>query len=140
MDKKCEEVVVKNFFIKNLHERVIYELSSSKKRKDALNRLCHDFKRTINEECMIEVPKNKSDYGEIVNVLKNLGTQDNCYAVSFNKEIDGKYLALTSALAGAVGFGMPSIILCIPNELAYFESEQEYGAPARYILKKKNKL
>ncbi|WP_167315842.1 hypothetical protein [Exiguobacterium artemiae] len=39
-------------------------------------------------------------------------------------------------LEHAVGFGFSSIISCIPGELAYFETEQSFGAPPRYLLKK----
>ena len=34
-----------------------------------------------------------------------------------------------------VGMGMPSIVICIPGRLAYFEAEQVYGPPPRFLLK-----
>jgi len=45
-------------------------------------------------------------------------------------------MPLLSALENVVGLGMPSIISCIPGKLAYFKSEQGYGPPPRYILKR----
>lgn len=47
--------------------------------------------------------------------------------------IDDKYLKLDEALNIAVGFGMPSLVVC-SLRLAYFEAEQVQGAPPRYIL------
>lgn len=41
MNKEMEQLIVKSFFEKNVQERVLHELLSSKKRDHALNRLCH---------------------------------------------------------------------------------------------------
>jgi len=134
MDKKYEEIIIKNFFSKRIQERVIYELASPKKRIDALSRLCHNYDNVLIHKYMIEIPKPNSDYIDIRDILKSYGAKDTCYAISFNKDIDGQYLPLKSALEKAVGLGMASIISCIPNQLLYFESEQSYGPPARFIL------
>lgn len=45
-------------------------------------------------------------------------------------------MALTSALEVAVGEGFPSIVSCISGKLAYFEAEQVYDSPPRFILKR----
>ena len=134
MDKDYEEKFVKTFFVKSLQERATYELLSSKKRQDALNRLCHNYKNTLNEKYFIKVES--SSYLEILSLLTKSGSGDNCYSISFNKDIDGKYLPLKTALEKSVGYGLPSIIVCTPDKLAYFEAEQESGAPPRFILKK----
>lgn len=136
MDKEYEGIIVKNFFVKRVQDRVLYELSSKKKRSSALDRLCHDYRYNLNERYLIQLPKPNSDYNEIVSLLNNYGAVDYCYAISFNKDIDGKHLPLIDALEKAVGFGMPSLISCIPNKLAYFEAEQLSGPPERFIIKK----
>jgi hypothetical protein len=136
MNGEYEEIIVKTFFTKRLQVRVMFELSSPKKRKEALNRLCHNYNKTLFENYMIEIPKPNSNHIEIASLLKKHGAGDSCYVISFNEEIDGKQLPLLTALEHAVGFGLPSIISCIPNELAYFESEQGYGSSSRYILKR----
>jgi len=136
MDKECEETLVRSFFIKSIQERFLFELSSPKKRKAAIGRLSHRYRDTMNEKYMIEIPKPNNDYKEIEKILKKYGAEDFCYSISLNTEIDEKRLLLINALEKAVGFGLPSIISCIPGKLAYFESEQEYGAPPRFILKK----
>lgn len=45
-------------------------------------------------------------------------------------------MSLFSTLHKAVGYGMLFIISRFPNKFLYFESEQTYGSPARFILKK----
>ncbi|SEN57276.1 hypothetical protein [Lihuaxuella thermophila] len=136
MDPKYEEIIVKNFFINRIRDRILYELSSPKRRIHALNRLCHNYKDTLDEKYLIEVPKPNSNYAEIVSLLKKYGAGNFCYAISFNKDIDGKHLPLSDALKKAVGYGLPSLLICIPDELGYFESEQEFGSPKRFIIKK----
>jgi hypothetical protein len=140
MDREYEKILVKNFIEKRLQERVTFELASEKKRLDALSRLCHSYMSSFVQKYMIEIPKPNSDFTLILNILKTYGANDICYAISFNKEIDGQQLPLKSALEKAVGSGMPSIISCLPDKLVYFESEQECGSPARYVLLKKLEL
>lgn len=136
MDKQLEEIIVKSFFNKRLQDRVLFELTSTKKRKDAIGRLSHNYMDVLNDKYMMEIPKPNNNSNEIVEFLKKYGAGNTCYVISYYGDIDGKHLPLSYALEKAVGFGMPSLILCIPNKLAYLECEQVYGSPPRYILKK----
>jgi len=140
MDKVLEEVIVRAFFAKEIRDRVMFELSSPKKRKDALSRLCHTYSSTLNAKYIIEIPKPNSNAAETAKLLKSKGAGEMCYSISFDEEIDGKYMPLIDALECAVGMGMPSLISCVPGELAYFEAEQEQGAPQRFILQRKSKV
>ncbi|SNT49388.1 hypothetical protein SAMN05444672_13344 [Bacillus sp. OK838] len=130
-----EKTIVKSFFTKRLQDRILFELSSAKKRKDALSRLCHSYRTTLREEYIIEIPKPNSDPADIAKLLKQNGAD--CYVISWDEDIDGKELPLLTALEKAVGMGMPSIISCIPNKLAYFEAEQEALPSPRFLLKRK---
>lgn len=136
MDKEYEELLVRNFFDENIRGRLIFELGSEKKRINALSRLCHNYDEIFIQKYAINITENYSGYSEIYDLLKSYGAKDDCYAISWNQAIDGQYLPLKSAIVNAAGLGMPSIISCIPDKLLYFESEQEYGRPARYIFKK----
>jgi hypothetical protein len=137
MNSNLEKIIVKTFFEKRIQERVLFELSAPNKRKDAIGRLNHHYKQTLNEKYMIEIPKPNSNYLHIETLLKKHGAGDNCYAVSWSDSLDGQELSLTTALEKAVGLGMPTLISSIPNKLIYFEAEQEFGSPPRYILMKK---
>lgn len=136
MNKDMEKLIVKAFFDKRVQERVLYELFTPQKRDLALHRLCHSYKKMLREKYMIEIPPPNSDPRDIYELLKINKTNEMCYSLSFNKNIDGKELPLQKALEQAVCFGFPSIISCLPGELAYFEAEQEYGSPPRYLLKR----
>jgi hypothetical protein len=135
MDNQLEEIIVKSFFVKRIRKRAIFELFSSQRRKDALSRLSNG-REVLIEKYMIEIPKPNSDPEYIASLLKSHGARKTCYVISWNEEIDGKYLPLETALNQAVGYGMPSLISCIPGKLAYLETEQCDGPPPRYILKR----
>lgn len=136
MDKEYEVILVKNFFNETIQDRLIYELCSEKKRINALSRLCHNYDELFIQKYTVNITKTYSDYTEIINLLKSYGAKNDCYAISWNQAIDGQYLPLKAALENTAGLGMPSIISCLPDKLLYFESEREYGSPARFILKK----
>lgn len=86
---------------------------------------------------MFEIPKPNSDPDEIEKLLKEQGAGNMCYVMpSFISDLDGKELPLTNALEQLIWSGMPFIISCIPDKLAYYQGEQSYGLPERFILKK----
>lgn len=134
MDSLCEQEVVRNFFVKNYQERVIFELNSNKKRRNVFSRLCHNYDKLLDNRYMEE--RSESNYLDIFRILKSYGASKSCYVLSYNSLIDGKYMELDKALHIAVGYGMPSLIVCESNQLAYFEAEQIQGAPPRYILRR----
>jgi hypothetical protein len=137
LNKEIEKIIVKSFFAKRIQDRVLFELSTAKKRKDALSRLCHTYRTTLKEDYMITIEKPNSDPAEIASLLKKNGAGDTCYVISWDEEMDGKELPLLTALENAVGMGMPSIVSCIPNKLAYFQAEQEVLPSPRFMLQRK---
>lgn len=127
-----EELLVKSFVKKVHRERLSFELS--KRRGDFLNRFCHESLKYLDSRFVVAIPKPNSNPAEILQLLKSHRAKDRCYALSMNDDIDGKFLALADALDVALGFGLPSILSCIPGQLAYLETEQIAGSPDRFIL------
>jgi len=70
MNAELEEIIIKAFFEKRVRERILFELASSKKRLDALGRLCHNYNTNLREQYMYEIPKPNSDKTEIAALLK----------------------------------------------------------------------
>ena len=135
MDKEKEKIIVKSFFEKRLQDRVLFELHSAKRRKDAIGRLCHMYRTTLREERMTAIPKPNSDPDELLALLKQHGARKTCYVISWDKDIDGQEMLLKDALNHVVGMGMPSILSCVPGKLAYYEAEQEVLPSPRFLLK-----
>ncbi|WP_066020162.1 MULTISPECIES: hypothetical protein [Clostridium] len=134
MDKEYEIDIVRAFFNKHCQERISYELASKNKRYNAIGRLCHDFQEVLKLNYMIKIEC--LDYKDVLKEMKYYGALKTCYVISYNKIVDGMCVKLDEALKNVVGYGMPSLVVCVPNKLAYFESEQLEGAPPRYILQK----
>lgn len=136
MDKEQERVLVQSFFVKRVQERVLNELFTPKKRDMALQRLDHRYLSMLKNDYLIEIKPPNSWPDDMYDLLKQYGAPDTCYCLSENELISGKTLPLREALEHAIGFGFASIISCTPGELAYFEAEQSFGPPPRYLLKK----
>jgi hypothetical protein len=136
MNREQEIAFVQAFVRQERRERTQFELLSEKKRGRFLSRLCHDYDGVLDTRYLEQIPYPNSNCKAILELLKQKGASAICYAVSANGEIDGKTLQLSNALEKAVGFGLPTILICTPGKLAYFEAEQTAGPPPRYLLRK----
>lgn len=131
----AEEAFVNTFVRKDRRERALFELGSESKRGKFLNRLCHDYAGVFNARYLRPVPQ-AGEGGSVLKLLRESGAAGTCHVISCNEAIDGKQLPLEDAVRAAVGFGLPSILVFAPDSLAYFEAEQEKGAPPRFLLVK----
>lgn len=137
IEKDIEIKFVQTFVLKNKRERSIYELHSKKKRREFFHKLCHDYNEIIDSRFMRKLDPPNSNSNDIRQILQKEGAGKSCYVLSHFEEIDGIRMPLSEALDNCVGGGMPSIVICSPKKLAYFEAEQEVGPPHRFILRMK---
>jgi hypothetical protein len=136
MNRETEEIIVKTFFIKGIQQRTLFELTSNKHRHSRIARIT-DPLDCFRKDFIFEVPKPNSDPEEIEKILKRQGAGKMCYVMtSIISDMDGKKLPLNEALENLIWCGMPFIISCIPDKLLYFQGEQSYGPPQRFILKR----
>lgn len=134
-NNSTETQFVETFVLKNKRERSIFELRSKRKRINFFNKLCHRYDEIFDARLMAAIPPPNSDSDAIYRLLVNEGAGRDCYLMSHYEELDGKTMLLAEALHSCVGCGMPSVVICDPIQLAYFEAEQEVGPPPRFILK-----
>jgi hypothetical protein len=130
-----EEAFVNNFVQKSRRERASFELGSESRRGRFLNRLCHDFAGVLDARYLQPLP-GAEDGISLRKRLEMLGAKRTCHVISCNEAVDGKEVLLGDALLAVIGYGLPSILICAPDSLAYFEAEQEKGAPPRFLLVK----
>jgi hypothetical protein len=135
--ENIENIFVETFIVKGKRERSLIELKSKEKRRNFFNKLCHRYQDLIDMRWSIKIPVPNSDSTTIYDRLLKNGAGNNCYVMSYFQELDQEKLPIKEALIQCIGRGMPSIIICTPNELAYFEAEQESGPPPRFMLIKK---
>jgi hypothetical protein len=135
--KEIEIAFVNTFVLKIKRERSIFELNSMKKRRDFFSKLCHTYNQIIDSRFMTKIDTPNSNPKGILQMLINEGAGVDCYLLSYFDNLDRRRMPLSEALDKCVGIGMPSIVICNPEKLAYFEAEQEAGSPPRYLLKMK---
>ncbi|MBV9926061.1 MAG: hypothetical protein JOZ96_13670 [Acidobacteria bacterium] len=132
-----EAAFVNAFVWKNKRERALFELDSAAKRWRFLNRICHDYVGVFDERFMQPFPDLGHNPEGVVGHLRQLGAGKTCQVISSNDDVDGKHVALEEAVAATLGFGFPSVLICAPESLAFFEAEQVQGPPPRFLLLKK---
>lgn len=136
MDRDRETDFIQAFVRRERRERAQFELFSPKKRGAFLNRLCHTFQDILDTRYLKPIPEPNSDYRALLRHLTQRHAPETCYVISTIAELDGQHVRLAEALEKVVGFGLPSIVICLPGILGYFEAEQENGSPPRYMLER----
>lgn len=136
MDQEQEAAFIQAFIQRERRARTEFELSSPKKRAAFLSRLCHTYENVLDTRYLQALDPNPSDSRTILSILRRLHAPESCYVISMKDEFDGQFVPLVEALDSLVGYGFPSILICIPNTLAYFEAEQSFGPPPRYLLRR----
>ena len=134
MDRITEEYFVKTFIVRQCRQRLLMEFASPKRRQTGLLRFCHDAASYI-IPATIFYRGNKLSKKEIEQTLRPHSERAMCYALSTNETIDGKFLPISQALDAALGFGMPSILVC--THAVLIECEQSYGPAEKLILVQK---
>jgi hypothetical protein len=136
MDCDQEAGFIQAFVRRERRERAHFELLSPKKRAAFLNRLCHTYQDILDTRYLKSIPAPNSDYRAILRHLTHKHAPATCYVISTLAELDGQRVRLADALEKVVGFGLPSIVICLPGTLGYFEAEQEVGPPPQYVLER----
>ena len=136
MNREQEITFIQSFVRRERRDRARFELLSEKKRGRFLSRLCHQYGDILDTRYLERIPQPNSDCTTILELMRQEGASTICYAISSNSELDGETLQRSEALEKAVEFGLPTILICTPGKLAYFEAEQEAGPPPRYLLKR----
>lgn len=131
MDIEIEKEIVNRFIQKNARQRVIFELSSPK-RRNQIGTLDTKF----DYSCINDVSKSVNSYKVIWKLFESYGakSEDDCYLLGLT---ESKIMPLEQALKENVFKGI-FLIYWIKGKIAFWEGER-YSAPPRYILKKDTK-
>ena len=126
------ETGVLKFILEPKRRRLAEQIANPKRRAKALRALAH--LRDLDPRFAERIPPAQQRPSEIAALLEQRGAPRDCYVISeFGSDIDGKTMPLREALDTIVGFGMGTLISCLPGRLAYFEGEE---AGERYILER----
>ena len=122
---ETEKEIVQNYIIKSKQERIEWELSHSKKRKDII---WHFHKPDIFKEASLHAV-DYMDKEAMKNYLHKLSGAENVYFIG--EDYIGKMLL--EQAAERANEGEICIIYC-GNGIRYYQGEQEKGAPPRFML------
>ena len=131
MNNKFELEFINNYITKNKRERILYELTSKKKRKNAIGRFCHNTLEYIDKTKIVYEGNTISVY-ELENLIKKYTKDKEGYLISWDSDIDGSILPIENALNEVIGKGMASIVVF--SNVILIETEQEQGAAIKYVL------
>jgi len=126
-----EEQFVRSFVVAKKRDRYFTLLQSTKGRPHLLSGFnhCHD----LDPRYATLIPSNQQSAASIESLLRRKGATDSCFVISTNRDIDGREMPLSDALAETVGVNMGTFISCVPGKLGYFEMED---LSHRYILQR----
>ncbi|QJE98595.1 hypothetical protein [Luteolibacter luteus] len=126
-----EDAFIRSFILTVRRERLRHELKKDRQR--FINRFCHNATELLDPRYLIEIPPPNSSPEDLRQLLLDKGASKRCYALAAHPDVEGTLVDLKTALETSVGSG-PTILSCVAGELAYLESEQEFGPPPRYLL------
>jgi hypothetical protein len=126
-----ETAFIKSFVLPDKQSRWLELLSKVKRRHIFLHRLADD--RDFDGKFKVELKPSQQNPEDVERILKQCGAPQTCHVISESSEVDGKDLPLRKAIEEVLGYGMGSVISCIPGQLAYYEGEMPSD---RFVLKK----
>lgn len=124
-----EEATVRAFILPQRRERYLGFLSNQRRRAKFTSELAH-FK-ALDPRYVVKIPPNQQNASSLAKLLTSKGASSRCWVISENSKLDAQEMELEAALRETIGYGMGTIISCIPGKLAYFEDEED-----RYILQR----
>lgn len=129
MNKSIEELFVKKFVVKDKRERVLYELSSAKKRGDRVYRLYNDLDRKYS---VFSGQFSEKTLPE--DVKKAIAKVTSCYVIADGVD-DGKILPFETAFKNLEQSAGLYIIFCAPD-IVIAKDEVIYGSPDQRVFYK----
>jgi hypothetical protein len=119
-----EEGFVRSFIEKNKQERTAMFLLQPKRRKEFLRSLAH-FRGLDMRYAKVIPPHVAHTAEEWSRLLRSKGAPERCWVISEDLSRDGREVLLEEAFKETLGYGMGTVISCIPGRLGYFEDEDE---------------
>ena len=126
-----EQAFVDAFVEPARRERAMFCLANPKKREGFTNKFDHHGTDVLIGKYLRNIEPSQQNPESIYAILRSLGAPSTCHVIS-NSKLDGSEIELLSALEQVVGYGMGTVISCVPGKLGYFEGEWK----ERYILER----
>lgn len=133
MDCSAESYFVKTYIRKERQERLLFQLTNSKKRYEGLDRFCHNSADLIDKR---KIVLKGDDLDRQKDFLKFADKNNKpCLIISPDSFIDGEVMNLKEAVAVAVN--LFEAVIIIGNGFALVFGEVEKGGREKYLLAEK---
>jgi hypothetical protein len=126
-----EEATIKAFIVRERRERFLELLPNPKHRHKITRSLAHPHPGWFDTRLVKSIPPPQNHAADIAKLLRTKGAGTSCWVISEDKRFDAREMDLETVLSAIVGYGMGTIVCCIPGKLAFVESED-----GRFILEK----
>ena len=126
-----EEATIRAFVVRARRDGFLELLPNPKKRSSITKSLAHPNLGWFDSRFVKAIPPAQSHAPLIAKLPRSKGTGEKCWAISEDVKLDGREVELDSILSEIVGYGMGTILCCVPGKLAFVESED-----GRFILQK----
>jgi hypothetical protein len=131
LDLEQEAALIRAFIVPAKQERLVELLGRPRRRQDVLRTLYHFA--DLDPRFISRIPAAEDSAEGIEVLLRSKGAPDLCYAISTDRDLDGRTVPLRVALTRTHGLGHGTLLSCVPGSLGYFEGE-EIGE--RYVLER----
>ena len=130
MDGSAEMSFVNRYVLKSRRKRLLYELSTPSKRRDALSRFCHQAPQLLDSA---RIRMQGEDLDRSAPFLSFVRDHDGlCLVLSPDCYPDGEQMMLHDALSWAVSW--PDAVLILGNGFAVVFGEVVKGGRGKYLL------
>jgi hypothetical protein len=129
--ESLEKPFIRSFILPRRQERYIELLGSAVGRKKIKSKFAHFS--DLDRRFKFLIPPGNQRADMIADMLVKKGASSSCYVWSESSPLDGSRVDLSNALSQTVGHAPGTLLLCIPDRLAYYEGEEK---SQRYILQR----
>jgi hypothetical protein len=126
-----EEATINAFIVRERRGRFLELLPNPKKRRKITELLAHPNLAWFDSRYVKPIQPARQHAKSIAELLRSKGAGEMCWAISEDARFDGLELDLMTALSETIGYGMGTILCCVPGKLAFVETED-----GRFILEK----
>jgi len=118
-----EVATIRAFVVQRKRERYLAQLADAKQREKFTRQLAHF--RDLDPRFTKPIPPVSQTPDRIASLLRRHGAPPSCWVISEDPRLDARAMDLITALQQVVGYGMGTLLCCLPGTLAYFEGEDE---------------
>lgn len=140
MDIEFEKKIARAFVYRNKRDRFIFDLSRKSKgffgelSRDRFNAICR-LETIIDDSFSILQSMRFPAPIEIERIMTSYGVKDMCYVLSENRDFDGVYIELTTAIYKLQCNGFPSLIVGLPSGFSHFKGDSYASTQPNCFLK-----